>query len=386
MKTPDQSPNSKPISFLFHNTNLSDAPDQMVMHIRPEELTRTEVSRTVVHQTLGGGWADSFGAGVPTVQLAGQTGWRGQTVDGLAFFQQLRDFVYTRWHNERADANKKNLPADKVHLIFSDLLDGINWVCVPSSFTLRRNVSHPLLSYYQINLTWVADYVADNGANTKPIDPASVLDSFDKSLQSVQKTLTAWQKDVDGFAKTLKDPVRDLMSQCLTINQMARNTANNVLSVANTATTLVGTNNIMQVATGLSFAMGNLVSAVMVTAKLPQQVMSQLMEVRKSWLNMFCIFQNAVKPQKLLPDYNLLYGASMCSSTAGGNPLTTFQDVNSFAQYLSVSDSGGVSVSPGASDAINQIIGLDAAKTAVDAKKLATMVKAASGGIKGGGA
>ena len=83
------------------------------MVIRPEELTRTDVSRATVQQTLGGGWVDDFGPGLATINISGTTGWRmnaaaqgNAAIDGVDQFAKLKTQTFTGWHKRRNDAVK----------------------------------------------------------------------------------------------------------------------------------------------------------------------------------------------------------------------------------------------------------------------------------------
>ncbi len=63
MRPPPQK--NRPIGFYL--TGGLGLPARVNLPIRPEELTRTETSRLQVNQTLGGAWADSFGAGLAKI-------------------------------------------------------------------------------------------------------------------------------------------------------------------------------------------------------------------------------------------------------------------------------------------------------------------------------
>lgn len=157
MPTPDQKADVRPISFTLQNQG-GGGTISMDLVIRPEDLNRTEPSRLSTIQTLGGAWADNFGRGIGTVTIAGHTGWgQGGRPNGLGVFLALHDLVYTRWHAARAAAVDAGRDPDSVKLIFADALDEFVWVVAPQVFTLRRNKSRPLLSQYNIVLTWLAD-------------------------------------------------------------------------------------------------------------------------------------------------------------------------------------------------------------------------------------
>lgn len=47
-------------------------------------------------------------------------------------------------------------------------------------------------------------------------------------------------------------------------------------------------------------------------------------------MNAYCILKNTFKTRQILPSYDDVYGASLCSSTAGGRPLSKYLDTNTF--------------------------------------------------------
>ncbi|MFM0165774.1 hypothetical protein PQR39_35760, partial [Paraburkholderia sediminicola] len=107
---PSQKPGDCPISFTMDDLTTGAAPQVLALNIRPEELTRTEMSRVSVQQTLGGAFADDFGAGLTQINISGNTGWRGfNGIDGMTFFKQLRDASFTNWHLLRNQAMQKGL-------------------------------------------------------------------------------------------------------------------------------------------------------------------------------------------------------------------------------------------------------------------------------------
>src|SRR5579863_9041493 len=98
----DQRRQTKPISFyLMDASSRPITSTSVTLNVRPEELTRTDPSRINPQQTLGGTpWADCFGPGLPTITIAGHTGWRRPlppaigTDDGFAVYQNLRSTVF----------------------------------------------------------------------------------------------------------------------------------------------------------------------------------------------------------------------------------------------------------------------------------------------------
>lgn len=117
--------------------------------IRPAELTIDEPSRSNVHQTLGGAWADVFGAGVGSINISGTTGWgSNKQYDGFLAWKDLHENVWRKWAKlvERSDP-------ELVRLDFVDELDEQVFRVIPDKFQLKRNKSNPLLHNFNISMT-----------------------------------------------------------------------------------------------------------------------------------------------------------------------------------------------------------------------------------------
>ncbi len=353
----------------------------MTLKLRPEELTRTDISRSTVTQTLGGAFIDSFGKGLPTVQISGHTGWRGRTAAemGPAYFEKLKKFVYDDWHTSRATALKNNSDPDKIKLIFSDLLDNFQWVVVPMNFTLKRNTSNPLLSYYQMNLAWVSDYVAEDYgvfSGIKSID--DILKSMDAALAKIDNFAAELESDIDGFFDPITDGIKAAMNVAFKINQQARSLVGSGSRILDSVT-----GNLINTATGLSYAAANMLGAIIAVGSFPEYAKFRLMNTKSAWMNLFCIFQNSIRPQRLLPNFNDVYGASLCSSTTGGRPLLKFQNANTFENVLPLNQSGTFTMNNGAVNAMNQINGFDTVISPPSIGQLNALSLAISQGTQG---
>ena len=67
----------KPIAFMLDPGGSEDV-EYVNLYIRPEDLTFSEPSRVITHQTFGKAWADNFGPGLKRITIAGHTGWCGE--------------------------------------------------------------------------------------------------------------------------------------------------------------------------------------------------------------------------------------------------------------------------------------------------------------------
>lgn len=324
--------------------------------IRPEELTRTDTSRLTTHHTLGGAFADSFGKAIPTVQIAGHTGWgQGARKNGLDTFIALHQFIYEQWHRDRATAVNAGLDPDQVKLLFHDQLDQFTWVVAPASFVLKRNKSNPLLSYYQINLTWLSSDVKET-MNAREKSRSSglggIIDSWQASLDAIDKFIDGIIKDINDFFGPIHEAIGKVVALTAKISH-------SVLSVIQSGNKIINaaTGNLFSIASGLTQASANIMAAVSAAVNVPESLKAKAMLMRSSFLNLFCLLKNTLNPPRQLPIYDI-YGASLCSSTAGGSSPLTLPGNNTFERVLQGVDEQ-YTVSREADNKIRQLAAVD---------------------------
>lgn len=360
MSTPSQKAEDRPISFVLHNMAKGEDPIEVPLVIRPEDLTRTDVSRLNVNQTLGGAWVDNFGRGVPTVQIAGHTGWgAGSRKDGLAEFLNLHKIVFQRWHALRDEAIKDGLDPDLVRLIFADRLDEFTWVVAPVNFVLKRNRSRPLLSQYQINLTWLSDDVAQTMSALEALKKAdadkealknsaidSLLSSINRISNSINSKLTSIlgpvQKEIDRIAVLTNQVLGDVKKVVMGVLQIPAGVSVQLLNLA----------------ASLTRAASNVYATVASIAAIPIATKAYFQQVSSAFENAFCLLKNVLSPRFMLPNYDDLYGSSNCSSTSGGKPLSVYDTINPFNVYEPVS-AGSVSVGSASASALFDLEKMD---------------------------
>lgn len=380
MATPNQKAEERPISFVLHNM-VSGDPVEVKLVIRPEDLTRTDTSRLTTTQTLGGAWADNFGPGIPTVQLAGHTGWgAGDRPDGLAEFQNLYETIFQAWHRERASVLKQGFDPSMVKLIFADKLDDFTWVVAPQNFVLKRNKSRPLLSQYQINLTWLSDGVSDVMDALQSLNPMNALDELEKdglesllsSIERIGDFMKAGVTKVLGPIKAAFDKVVALTAKVL----------QSVTRVINTVKGVVGavTNGLLSIATSLTRAAANVTNMVMSIMSLPQQIKAQFQRVCAAFNNAFCVIRNIFRRRAFLSNYDDLYGASNCSSTAGGRPISKYATSNPFPVYFPTKTSG-VSVTNTARASLTKLNNADPVFKPMNSSQLGSELNAVASGV-----
>lgn len=318
----------RPISFILDDQATGTPPVSLNLSLRPEDLTRTDPSRLNVQQTLGGAWGDNFGPGVPTIHISGHTGWRpdqGSGADGMARFHALKTQVYDQWHARRANAVQAGQNPDLVQLIFADALDEITVVVAPGQFVLRRSRSRPLLFQYQINM-FVLDQNVNQIANVSPLGlglDASILQKTGlQSLTASINEITGQINSVNGWINsTLVAPVKSFMNQTAQLYGAVRGAIASVNGVAGS---------LISVAQMSAQAGINLFRTFAAVESIPQQVKADLMAVAGAYSNIYCVLHNALQQQIYYEDYDPLFGASNCSSTSGGRPISSLAGTNPF--------------------------------------------------------
>lgn len=358
MPPPDQTPATRPISFIYHNA-LSDASfKQMTLLIRPEELTRSETSRLTLHHTLGGAYADNFGGGIPTLTLSGHTGWGNNNapLNGIEHMVELYKFVYTQWHSDRQRAANSGLDPEDIKLLFSDQLDEFTWVVAPQSFTLKRNKSNPLLAFYQINLVWLANDVASPLAKLLNQQGggmlAEAIASFSANMHKITTLSTSMSEEINAFFSPVHGAIGELVSVATGVNA-------SVLTNIKAMNTVVNTTggNLLGIASTLNLATANVLASVAVIKNIPQTLLAKLMQVKNAFLTLYCLMHNALATKKQLPVYDI-YGSSLCSSTNGGSALSTHLTSNTFSAVLP-STPQELAINSSAMLGINQLAALD---------------------------
>lgn len=350
----------RPIAFALHDTVRNTAPELFQMNIRPEDLSRIEQSRMTVNQTLGGAWIDSFGPGVPTVNLSGTTGWgAGGMLDGFDQFKKLHATVFERWHKLREDVIKEGKDPGGIILVFSDGLDDFVWPVAPQNFTLRRNKSRPLLSQYQIAMVKTGDTLPKSPP--KPAKPNDLLSNAGlSSLDQSLKTINDFAKNIKGQVAAalgpLKTGIDGLVKQASSALSAVRSIVATGMNVANSVAGPV-----LEIAQSLTKVAANVFKIASSTKGLPMTVKQQFMQVGSAFNNAHCLMRNAFKMKGALPQYSNLYGASNCSSTSGGRAVSPFVNTNVLPSLFPAAASP-VALTARAEGALNTLAAMDPLK------------------------
>lgn len=334
----DQRAGVRPISFLLDNSGSLGSP--VTLKIRPEDLTRTEPSRSTVHQTLGRdtiGWVDHFGEGLPSVTIAGHTGWRPtgvSAVDGVQAFEQLHDLVMRQYHDAKQGAIDRGSDPAAVKLLFVDMLNGTTWSVAPMSFVLKRSKSRPLLMQYNITMQAVSTAI-DNPLMVLPFggDIASGLGALGGILGTIEGYASSIIGTV-GAAVAFVDRgltyVANTVSRFTTTANRVLFTVNDIVgSVAGGFTSL--SNKAIAIATDIASVGRNVFRTLSGIQGLPASIRADLSRIASAYNEVVCIFSNSLRPRQTYENYEGLYGASNCSSTTGGRPASSYSGQNAFA-------------------------------------------------------
>lgn len=375
----DQRAEVRPISFVLHNQAIGAAPFKLDLLIRPEDLTRNDVSRLTTHQTLGGAWSDNFGPGVPTVSISGHTGWgQGGRPDGHEAFLTLHATVFNEWHKQRADAIDANLDPELVKLIFLDTLDRFAWVVSPQNFILKRNKSRPLLSQYQITLNRVAEDSIERVASILPTQAELKSDGLASLEDSISK-IEAMASELAGGISAALAPVQKAFADFCNLTARVLNVVKRAIKAGMGIVNAV-TGPLLNIAANLARAGANIARAIQSVLSIPQLIKAKLSRVASAFTNAFCVLRNVFKARQFITNYDDIYGASTCSSTAGGRPLSRYTTENPFPTLFASGDPR-VSASRGALTALNRSSRLDVVQSPPAVPQLNADMMAMSGGI-----
>ncbi len=338
----DQRARVKPISFALERFGQVGEP--VMLAIRPEDLTRTEPSRVMVHQTLDKdiqGWVDSFGRGLPTITIAGHTGWGykpGLGKDGFQSFEALNKLVAQDFHIAKQAAIDSGNDPEQIKLLFIDILDGFACSAVPTQFVLRRSKSRPLLFQYNISLQVLSMSAAPAipglppSLGDIPSGLAALADAVETITESAEAASAAVQKVASVAStpailwKTISDSVKLFMLTTASIF----NAVSDVVKEINNAIKSKA-NQLIGLANMLANAGNNIFKTISSIASIPATIKHAISKIGSVFSAVMCIFQNSLRPRPTYDQYSGLYGASNCSSTTGGRPASVFAGQNPFA-------------------------------------------------------
>ncbi len=335
----DQRAGVKPIAFVLQTDK--GVQKSVTLKIRPEDLTRTEVQRVTTIQTMGReeiGWADNFGAGLPTLNIAGNTGWRsaqGSGMDGAQAFEELNTLVMETYPQKVQEAIDNGRDPQDVKLLFVDMLDDFSWVVVPQQFILRRSKSRPLLFQYTIQMQCVSTDIENPMVilPTKGDIPSGLkaLDDVVSKIEGFGSDIEGWINDAVRYKDTMLQPIGNTVKRFTEASARIFKTVSGVISTGQNAINSVG-DDLIGLASDFAQVGMNVNRTIGAIAGIPQDLRHSIMRVAGAYSEAFCIFNNSLKPRKSYQNYDGLFGASNCSSTSGGNAPSAYANTNVFAK------------------------------------------------------
>lgn len=372
-----QKADAKPISFALYDFNVSQAAKNVTLFVRPEELTRTDPSRVSVQQTLDRQiWADNFGPGVPTINISGHTGWHvdANNKDGGQRFTDLKTTIFDGWHQARANAYNKGLDPELVQVVFIDRLDDFVSMVIPNQITLRRSKSRPLLMTYQIGMTVTDDLLGSYVGGGAAAPTGSVLTSLglDSLADSISK-ITKFANGISSWISTnILAPIKGFLNATARLFSAVQGA---IKAVSNIAGTLIS------VAHTIAQAGANIMRTITSIMSMPGQIKAMFMGVASAFTNIICTLKNALGSAGVYKDYSALYGASNCSSTAGGKPISAYTSTNPFYAVAPSQGASPVSINATAQSSLRMLANTDPALAPMTAAQIASHVSAINSGL-----
>lgn len=366
-----------PITFVMEDESAGTS-DELTLLIRPEELSIGFPSRMSVNQTLGGGWADSFGEGLEEGTYSGTLGWRATSSDtgGTERLAKMKDFTYSDWHARRAAAVVKGDDPSMVKLILVDTLNNYSRVIAPRIFELKRSKSRPLLSQYRFNFVMLSKDVtrqdlfqADTGFGGILGTIGSWIDSFTASINNITNRIREAYKWID---KTIIAPIKKFVATTMRLY----NAVKNLITAGVGIIRQVGS-----IATLATQAITNVLRAAALVINIPNIGKAAIMNVVREYTNLFCLLKNAKKVLDY-EDYSDIYGASNCSSTSGGRSISIYSGStnNTFAAIAKQTPSP-VIVTQAASTSMKTIAGTDLVTTPLPNTTIASNLEIINSGL-----
>lgn len=348
----DQRAGVRPISFVLDDAGSLGT--SVTLNVRPEDLTRNEPARATVHQTLGRdttGWVDHFGEGLPSVTIAGHTGWRhaiGTGMDGVQAFQALNDLVAHAYPQAKQAAIDRGTDPAQVKLLFVDMLDDFAWSVVPTNFVLRRSKSRPLLMQYNISLQAVSTSV-DSGVLQLPFfgnvfGGLNALDRLMEKFSSFEWQVEDWVSRALAFVDRGLGPIASTVKTFVGMTNRALGAVNTVVRGAKNV--INGTaNRLIGIASDLASVGVNVFRTINNIRNLPSDLKAAIGRVASAYNEVLCIFSNSLRQRKTYEEYTGLYGASNCSSTTGGRQDSAYANMNAFELMQPARDNAAFSSS-----------------------------------------
>ena len=283
--------------------------------------------------------------------------------------------MFDKWHAGRTRAYQQGDDPNAVQLLFADALDGFLSNVIPGQFVLRRSKSRPLLAQYQIPMTVLSDItgtysvppVAASAGSTQALGLTSLLQSVN-DITTFMNGISSW------ISTNILAPVKVFVANVVTVCNAVMGAVNSVLGIGKA---------LMSVATTLVQGASKIFQTIAAVVSLPGQIMGQIMGIASAFTNIFCLLKNALTGQAVYQDYTALYGASNCSSTAGGSPISAYANTNAFESVVPMTSASPspVAFTSSAQVSLASLAKMDPVLAPYTPAQLAAIVTAANNGM-----
>lgn len=389
MATPSsQKQGVRNVGFMLWNTQSGIEAEHNLV-IRPEELSKQDPSRINIAQTLGGAWADSFGPGISQITLSGHTGWRGTAErDGLDLFADLYKSSFTQWHDLRNERIDRGRDPDEIQLIFTDFLDDVAVVVAPISFTLKRHKAKPLLAQFAITLS-VLGPVSDEVRKLREDAVTEAIVSPKGRFQAAKDALPAIVEAQRNIAKQAAAIFGPLTTTTAKVLEFSADALEFVQGLADTKAAIFDavTAPALQAVADIERASRNAFQILVSGANFGAQIHNLIQSAASSLHNAYCTLVSGFLIGTTIPDFSTLFGASTCSSTAGGRPVSIYAGKNPWLFVFNVNDpasparTASISVTGTAAAAITELK-KDPLASAATETQVITWLKDLMAGVK----
>lgn len=347
--------------------------------VRPEEITSTQPALQTPNQALGGAWIDDFGPGLWKIDISGHTGWgAGDRPDGMAEFFKLHA-VWNQWHHDRKVLIREGRNPSEARWFYIDELNEVTALVAPGAFTLKRSRNRALLYMYSISMIVLSETIQPPAVDPikigEPGATATVKAGIDSLSGSIKK-LKAAQAKLSGIVEAkVAGPLKALIGMGTSSMQSVVDAVTDARGlVSDTAAQFIG------IASDVALVGRNVFRTFNAVANLPDFFVHEVSSIAAAFDNAFCVLKNAFRRVREYPDYDGLYGASNCSSTIGGSPLSAYGDLNAWELILP-NRQGIAAVTPEARTQIEVLKGADPVRSPMASDELMSRTSVILAGV-----
>lgn len=154
----------------------------LTLPLNPQSYEVQEGSRSSVHQTMVGAYAEEWGAAPPTIRLRGHTGYAEKIIvpglepmDGYQGFLALRDMLRNYYQIAQANAVTKHGDRKALEMRLHVWEEDEHWQVVPTgpdALSRSRSAEQPLLFNYALSFTALRRLTEEEALQDNLLGPA----------------------------------------------------------------------------------------------------------------------------------------------------------------------------------------------------------------------